>query len=83
MADPLHDYFEARRGYESTHYEDCWKNHPDCAYWAGRRRGIEQSIEAARVAGISDLGQHSPRFAISEALRSLLPDESGPTEEQR
>lgn len=30
-----HSYFTAQLHRLATHWDDCWKAHPDCAYWKG------------------------------------------------
>ena len=42
------EYFEARQEQDGTHYEGCWKSHPDCAYWRGRRDGWNRACTALR-----------------------------------
>lgn len=49
------EYFTLRRSNVGTHWDDCYKSHPDCAYWLGSRDGWQtcaQEIERRIVTEI-------------------------------
>lgn len=72
-----HEWFESRREQVGTHAVDCWKYHPDCAYWVGRQ---EAAAELERLAGNRNPDDpegsaEQSRLLVSLAHRIRFPQE--------
>lgn len=38
--------FDHLKSVQGTHWDDCWKSHPECAYYKGRMDGLEAATKA-------------------------------------